>query len=48
LDIDFIAPQHGPVYRGQAMRDFLDWFRELPCGIDLMRDDGSFELMPKL
>jgi len=47
LDIDFIAPQHGPVYRGQAMRDFLDWFHELPCGIDLMRDDGSFELTPK-
>ncbi|MBI5918670.1 MAG: MBL fold metallo-hydrolase [Nitrosomonadales bacterium] len=40
LDVDMIAPQHGPVYRGQAVKDFLDWFSELQCGIDLMTDSG--------
>ena len=38
LDVDIIAPQHGPIYRGQAVRDFLAWFNELPCGVDLMAD----------
>lgn len=42
LDLDFIAPQHGPVYRGQAVVDFLSWFRELRCGIDLMDGSGQF------
>jgi flavorubredoxin len=42
LDIEVLAPQHGPVYRGRAIRDFLDWFRELQCGIDLMRGSGDF------
>lgn len=41
LDIDIIAPQHGPIYRGQAVKDFLDWFTELQCGIDLMNDNGK-------
>lgn len=43
LDIDFIAPQHGPVYRGAAVGAFLDWFRELECGIDLMTASGVFK-----
>ncbi|RTL52271.1 MAG: MBL fold metallo-hydrolase [Rhodocyclaceae bacterium] len=43
LDIDFIAPQHGAIYRGRAVQDFLAWFRELPCGIDLMDGSGSFK-----
>lgn len=42
LEVDFIAPQHGPVYRGQAVRDFLNWFRELECGVDLMTGAGRF------
>ena len=42
LDISMIAPQHGPVYRGQAVADFLDWFRELECGVDLMTGSGHF------
>jgi flavorubredoxin len=41
LDIDIIAPQHGPIYRGQAVKDFLAWFNELQCGVDLMADNGS-------
>lgn len=44
LDIDMIAPQHGPIYRGQAVADFLDWFKHLQCGIDLMSPGGRFEL----
>lgn len=42
LEIDMIAPQHGPVYRGTAVREFLDWLRDLQCGIDLMQSGGRF------
>lgn len=42
LDVEIIAPQHGPVYRGQAVRDFLKWFSELRCGVDLMTGSGVF------
>ncbi|MFA7350345.1 MAG: MBL fold metallo-hydrolase [Methylotenera sp.] len=42
LEIDMIAPQHGPVYRGAAVREFLDWLRDLQCGIDLMQSGGRF------
>lgn len=42
LEIDIIAPQHGPIYRGAAVTDFLNWFRELQCGIDLMESSGHF------
>ena len=42
LDIEMLAPQHGPIYRGQAVSDFLNWFYELQCGIDLMQKSGQF------
>ncbi|MCX7627752.1 MAG: FprA family A-type flavoprotein [Methylophilaceae bacterium] len=42
LEIDMIAPQHGPVYRGQAVPALLDWLRELQCGVDLMQSGGRF------
>lgn len=42
LDIEMIAPQHGPIYRGQAVKAFLEWFRELQCGVDLMTGSGRF------
>ncbi|MGR8934216.1 MAG: MBL fold metallo-hydrolase [Gammaproteobacteria bacterium] len=42
LDIDLLAPQHGPIYRGRAVREFLEWFRELKCGVDLMTSSGHF------
>lgn len=44
LDIQMIAPQHGPVYRGQAVAEFLAWMKELKCGADLMIDGGHFQL----
>ncbi|WP_305909868.1 MBL fold metallo-hydrolase [Methylomarinum sp. Ch1-1] len=42
LEITMLAPQHGPVYRGQAVTDFLEWFRQLQCGVDLMTRSGHF------
>lgn len=42
LDIEMIAPQHGPIYRGAAVPAFLAWLRELQCGIDLMQSGGRF------
>lgn len=42
LEIDFIAPQHGPIYRGATVRAFLEWFSELECGVDLMLEAGKF------
>jgi flavorubredoxin len=31
-----IAPQHGSVYRDDAVGKFLDWFSHLECGVDLI------------
>lgn len=42
LEVDYLAPQHGPIYRGRAVQDFLVWFRDLKCGVDLMTDAGVF------
>jgi flavorubredoxin len=44
LDIDMIAPQHGPVYRGKAVNDLLNWLRGLACGVDIMEAGGYFPL----
>lgn len=42
LDIDILAPQHGPIYRGKAVKDFCEWFRNLECGVDIMQPFGQF------
>ncbi len=42
MDIQMLAPQHGPVYVGQAVQDFVSWFRELECGVDLITGNGEF------
>ena len=42
LDIAAIAPQHGPIYRGPAVSDFLSWFENLECGTDLLMENGVF------
>lgn len=34
--IDMIAPQHGAVFRGESVKKFLEWFRNLKCGVDLI------------
>lgn len=32
LDIDMMAPQHGRIFRGDAVERFLDWFEALSVG----------------
>ncbi|MGZ4993685.1 MAG: oxygen-binding di-iron domain-containing protein, partial [Methylobacter sp.] len=44
LEIVMLAPQHGPIYRGEAVQDFLNWLKDLQCGIDLMQPGGHFLL----
>jgi flavorubredoxin len=44
LDIDMIAPQHGPVYRGAAVGQLLAWLKDLQCGVDLMQGGGHFPI----
>jgi flavorubredoxin len=36
LDIRMIAPQHGVPLTGPAVKQFIDWVRELHCGVDLV------------
>lgn len=37
LDVQMMVPQHGSPFVGKAMvHRFLDWIRDLPCGLDLM------------
>jgi flavorubredoxin len=42
LDIQILAPQHGPIYRGKAVQQFFDWFGKLECGVDVMQPFGHF------
>ncbi len=32
--IEMIAPQHGAIFAGETVVQFLDWFKSLRCGID--------------
>jgi flavorubredoxin len=37
LDVEWIVPQHGPSFKGRkAVQEFLSWFEQLQCGVDLM------------
>ena len=36
LQIDMMVPQHGAPLMGAAVREFINWARQLQCGIDLM------------
>ena len=38
LEIDMIVPQHGRCMVGKAIPEFLNWIRDLQCGIDLMTE----------
>lgn len=33
LDIDIMAPQHGRLFKGEAVQEFLEWFSQLDVGI---------------
>nr|EDZ38313.1 MAG: Putative metallo-beta-lactamase family protein [Leptospirillum sp. Group II '5-way CG'] len=35
-----LAPQHGPVYRGESVSGFINWLSDLECGIDLLPAEG--------
>jgi len=42
MDIEMIVPQHGrPIEGKAAVRRFIDWVRELKCGMDLMTVPGD-------
>lgn len=32
MDIDFLCPQHGAIYRGKNVGRFINWLAELPVG----------------
>jgi len=32
LDIEYMAPQHGRIFRGENVKKFLDWFENLEVG----------------
>jgi flavorubredoxin len=36
LNPAMIAPQHGGIYRGPAVKAFLAWLSGLRCGVDLV------------
>lgn len=36
LDIDYMAPQHGRIFKGEAVKEFLEWFDKLEVGSALI------------
>ena len=36
LDVEMMAPQHGLLYKKDAYKQFLNWFKDLKCGIDII------------
>lgn len=36
LDVKKMAPQHGFVFEGEDVTAFIEWFKELQCGSDLL------------
>lgn len=32
LDVQMMCPQHGRIFRGEQVQQFLDWFEQLPVG----------------
>lgn len=41
LDVNMLVPQHGSPFVGEKMINrFLNWISDLPCGIDLMDENG--------
>ncbi|WMS87093.1 MBL fold metallo-hydrolase [Pleionea litopenaei] len=33
LDIEYMAPQHGAIFKGSMVHKFLDWFEQLEVGV---------------
>lgn len=38
LPISMIAPQHGAVFKDDSVEKFLNWFRDLKCGSDIIEN----------
>jgi len=38
LDVTAIAPQHGLVFEGEDVQNFLIWLKKLECGSDLLEE----------
>lgn len=38
LEINMIAPQHGLVFKEDNVDEFLEWFKNLECGSDLLNE----------
>ncbi|MBI9105406.1 MAG: MBL fold metallo-hydrolase [Spirochaetales bacterium] len=36
LNIKYLAPQHGAIFKDENVKKFLDWFAGLQCGIDII------------
>ena len=36
LDVELLVPQHGRAMQGKAITEFLDWIRDLRCGVDMI------------
>jgi flavorubredoxin len=36
LDVDMMLPQHGLLYKKEQYKQFLDWFKNLKCGVDII------------
>lgn len=34
--INFLVPQHGAMFKGAQVNEFLDWFEQLQCGADYL------------
>ena len=39
LDIEFMAPQHGRIFKGDDVKRFLDWFEELEVGVAIENNE---------
>ena len=39
LNIDYMAPQHGRIFKGDDVKRFLDWFEELEVGIAIQAEN---------
>jgi flavorubredoxin len=37
-DIDLMAPQHGLLFQKNEYKEFLKWFENLKCGIDIIEN----------
>ncbi|MBM7559950.1 MBL fold metallo-hydrolase [Marinitoga litoralis] len=37
-EIDMMVPQHGLLFKKEEFRHFLNWFKDLKCGVDIINE----------